>query len=105
MPSDPPIYAPMLAATSQTVPHGDEWRFEVKWDGFRAIARVAGDDVRLWSRNGKSLERAGIAQAIARALTSSDCVLDGELVAFDEHGAPSFSLFQQGKGAIAYVIF
>ena len=56
MPSDPPTYAPMLAGTSQNVPPGDAWRFEIKWDGFRAIARVRGDDVRLWSRNGKSLD-------------------------------------------------
>jgi bifunctional non-homologous end joining protein LigD len=104
-PSDAPTYAPMLAATAETVPHGGEWRFEIKWDGFRAIARVDGDEVRLWSRNGKSLERGGIAQALPPALTSTDCVLDGELVAFDEHGVPSFALFQQGKGAIAYVVF
>jgi bifunctional non-homologous end joining protein LigD len=105
MPSDPPTYAPMLAATSQTVPRGDDWRFEIKWDGFRAVARVDGDDVRLWSRNGKTLARPEIAHALPLALTSADCVLDGELVAFDEHGVPSFSLFQQGKGATAYVIF
>jgi bifunctional non-homologous end joining protein LigD len=107
MPSEPHTYAPMLAATTQTVPPGDEWRFEIKWDGFRAIARVDGDDARLWSRNGKSLERAqgDIAQALPRALTTTDCVLDGELCAFDENGIPSFALFQQGKGAIAYVIF
>ena len=105
MPSDQPTYAPMLAATSQDVPRGDDWRFEIKWDGFRAIARVDGDDVRLWSRNGKRLERGGIAEALPAALTTGDCVLDGELVAFDEQGVPSFSLFQQGKGAFAYVIF
>ncbi|MDX6620914.1 MAG: bifunctional non-ous end joining protein LigD [Gaiellales bacterium] len=107
MPSATPTYVPMLAATSPTVPAGDEWRFEVKWDGFRAIARVEDDDVRLWSRNGKSLERTSgdIARALPLALTSTDCVLDGELCAFDENGVPSFALFQQGKGALAYVIF
>ena len=53
MPSDQPTYAPMLAGTSQGVPAGDGWAFEIKWDGFRAIARVRGDDVQLLSRNGK----------------------------------------------------
>ncbi len=107
MPSDQPTYAPMLAGTAQSVPPGDGWRFEVKWDGFRAIARVEDGDVRLWSRNGKRLEGTHdeIARALPAALTSSDCVLDGELCAFDENGVPSFALFQQGKGAIAYVVF
>jgi bifunctional non-homologous end joining protein LigD len=97
----------MLAATSQDVPAGDAWRFEVKWDGFRAIARVKGGEVRLWSRNGKALEgRSGpVAEALPAALTRSDCVLDGELCAFDESGVPRFELFQRGQGAIAYVVF
>src|SRR4029077_12353925 len=107
MPSDPLTYAPMLAGTSQDVPRGGAWRFEIKWDGFRAIARVQGDDVRLWSRNGKALEakHRSVAEALPDALTRSDCVLDGELCAFDENGVPRFDLFQRGEGAIAYVVF
>jgi bifunctional non-homologous end joining protein LigD len=107
MPSDTPTYAPMLAGTSQDVPVGEAWRFEVKWDGFRAIARVQGDDVRLWSRNGKALEgkHRSIAEALPDALTRSDCVLDGELCAFDEDGVPRFELFQRSEGNIAYVVF
>ena len=107
MPSDPPTYAPMLAATAEAVPPGDAWRFEIKWDGFRAIARVAGNDVQLLSRNGKRLEggQAAVADALPRALTNTDCVLDGELCAFDESGVPSFTLFQRGEGAVAYVVF
>jgi bifunctional non-homologous end joining protein LigD len=71
MPSDQPTYAPMLAATSKTAPPGDGWVFEVKWDGFRAIARVQGDGVRLWSRNGKALDGKGrvVAEALPAALT------------------------------------
>jgi bifunctional non-homologous end joining protein LigD len=107
MPSDTPTYAPMLAGTSQDVPVGEAWRFEVKWDGFRAIARVQGDDVRLWSRNGKALEgkHRSVAEALPDALTHADCVLDGELCAFDEDGVPRFDLFQRGEGNIAYVVF
>jgi bifunctional non-homologous end joining protein LigD len=107
MPGDSPTYAPMLAGTSQNVPQGDAWRYEIKWDGFRAIARVHGADVRLWSRNGKSLDarQGGVAGALPEALTRPDCVLDGELCAFDESGAPSFELFQRGEGKVAYVVF
>ena len=76
MANDSPTYAPMLAGTSQDVPAGDAWRFEIKWDGFRAIARVNGNDVRLWSRNGKALEgaepvrRRGPARTRSRAPTA-----------------------------------
>ena len=107
MPDDPPAYAPMLATTPPGIPAGDGWAFEVKWDGFRAIARVDGDDVQLLSRNGKRLDgkARAVAEALPAALTSSDCVLDGELCAFDDAGIPRFGLFQRGEGSIAYVVF
>ena len=71
MPIDQPTYAPMLAGTSQGVPAGDGWAFEIKWDGFRAIARVHGDDVQLLSRNGKRLDGStrDVAAALPAALT------------------------------------
>jgi bifunctional non-homologous end joining protein LigD len=107
MPTVSPTYAPMLAGTSPGVPAGDGWAFEIKWDGFRAIARVDGDDVQLWSRNGKRLEatHSAVAAALPQALTRSDCVLDGELCAFDDNGVPRFELFQRGEGRLAYVVF
>jgi bifunctional non-homologous end joining protein LigD len=79
MASDPPTYAPMLSGTAAAVPAGDGWAFEIKWDGFRAIARARGDDVKLWSRNGKRLDTThrAIAAALPRALTRPDCVVDG----------------------------
>ena len=97
----------MLAGTSKGVPAGDGWAFEVKWDGFRAVARVRGDDVALLSRNGKRLDgtHPDVAAALPPALTHSHCVLDGELCAFDEDGVPRFELFQRGEGAIAYMVF
>ena len=107
MADDPPTYAPMLAGTAPGVPPGDGWAFEVKWDGFRAIARVDGDDVQLLSRNGKRLDgkHGDVAAALPAALTQRACVLDGELCAFDESGIPRFELFQRGEGAIAYMVF
>ena len=107
MPTTQPTYAPMLAATSQGVPAGDGWVFEIKWDGYRAIARVQGDEVQLWSRNGKRLDTRypGVAAALPHALASADCVLDGELCSFDAAGTSRFEHFQRGEGSIAYVVF
>ncbi len=59
------------------------------------------------SRNGKRLDgtHPDVAAALPPALTQADCVLDGELCAFDEDGVPRFELFQRGEGAIAYMVF
>ena len=108
MPSDSPTYAPMLAGTSQDVPAGDAWRFEIKWDGFRAIARVAGRRRAAVVAQRQERSRpstAAVAAALPAALTHADCVLDGELCAFDENGVPSFEHFQRGEGDVAYVVF
>ncbi len=102
-------YQPMLAALADAVPSGSDWLFEVKWDGYRAIAYVVGGEARLVSRNGNDLtERfASIAKALPRALKTPDCVLDGEVCALDEEGRPSFSAMQQGKAGtpIVYEVF
>ena len=92
-------YAPMLATLAEDVPEGDGWLFEVKWDGYRALAYVRGGEARLVSRNGNDLTQRfeGVAKAIARATRSPDCVLDGEVCALDEQGRASFSAMQQGK--------
>ena len=108
MPSDQPTYAPMLAGTSQGVPAGDGWRFEIKWDGFRAIARVQRRRraAAVAQRQARSTGRTPTSpRRCPRALTRTDCVLDGELCAFDEDGVPRFELFQRGEGSIAYVVF
>ncbi len=92
---------PMLARPSKTLPKGDEWRFEVKWDGIRIVARVAGGGARLWSRGGNDVtaRHMEIATALAEAVGDREAVIDGELCALDPSGRPSFSLLQQGGGA------
>ena len=92
-------YEPMLATLETDVPTGPGWLFEVKWDGYRAIAYVRAGEARLRSRNDNDLtERfAAVAREVARAVKSPDCVLDGEVCALDEDGRPSFSAMQQGK--------
>ena len=90
----------MLARPSSELPLGDEWAYEVKWDGIRIVARVAGGEARLWSRRGidRSVKDAEIGTALATALGGRDAVVDGELCALDDNGRASFSLMQQGQG-------
>src|SRR6476620_1636443 len=100
-------YAPMLATLEQKVPKGSDWLFEVKWDGYRALAYVSQSDVKLVSRKGNDLtERfATVAKEITKAVKTPDCVLDGEVCALDEQGRSSFSAMQQGKPGTPLVYF
>jgi bifunctional non-homologous end joining protein LigD len=102
-------YRPMLATLTEELPHGDEWLFEVKWDGYRALGYVREGEAKLVSRNGNDLTGRfpDVAKALARAVRSPECVVDGEVCALDEHGRPSFSAMQQGKPgtAIVYEVF
>jgi bifunctional non-homologous end joining protein LigD len=85
---------PMLARSGE-LPEGDEWAFEVKWDGVRAIAFVQGGRLRLASRKARDITaRYPELRDLARALGSSEAVLDGEVVAFDADGRPSFQRLQ-----------
>ncbi len=100
-------YKPMLATLAREVPKGSGWLFEVKWDGYRAIGRVAGGNATLTSRNDNDLSERfpSVAKALEKAVKTSDCVLDGEVCALDEHGRATFSAMQQGKPGTTYVYF
>jgi bifunctional non-homologous end joining protein LigD len=100
-------YAPMLATLSEEVPRGPGWLFEVKWDGYRAIATVKGGEAALTSRRGNDLTGRfpTVARALGRATRSPDCVLDGEVCALDEEGRSSFSVMQQGSGPVVFYVF
>ena len=100
-------YWPMLATPAEAVPAGDGWLHEVKWDGFRAIVRIAGGVAELTSRNGKSLTARfePVARAVVQAAKTPDCVLDGEVCALDETGRASFSAMQQGSGSLVLYVF
>jgi len=102
-------YEAMLATLETHVPAGAGWLYEVKWDGYRALAYVRGGEARLLSRNGNDLTGRfpGVAQAVPRAAKSPDCVLDGEVCALDEEGRPSFSAMQQARPGtpIVYEVF
>ena len=98
-------YAPMLATLEKSVPKGDDWLYEVKWDGYRALAYVTGGDVALFSRNENDLTArfADVAKSIGKALRTPNAVLDGEVCALDENGRATFSAMQQGKAGTRYV--
>jgi bifunctional non-homologous end joining protein LigD len=89
------IWRPMLATAATALPTGAEWTYEVKWDGYRIIAVKDGARVSLISRNTKDLTRdyPTVVAAIAR-LKPAHVVLDGELVAVDLQGKPSFQALQ-----------
>jgi bifunctional non-homologous end joining protein LigD len=102
-------YKPMLATLADELPTGDDWVYEVKWDGYRALGYVRGGEPRLVSRNGNDLTQRfpDVAKALSKAARSPECVVDGEVCALDEKGRPSFSAMQQGKPGtpIVYEVF
>ena len=97
---------PMLARLSKLPPDDERWGYEIKWDGVRAVAYVEeGGATRLESRNLNDLTaRYAEAAAIGSALGGRSAVLDGEVVAFDERGRPSFQRLQ-GRGAGTPIVF
>ena len=86
---------PMLARLGP-LPPGDNWAYEIKWDGVRAIGYAEGGRLRLESRNGNAITaRYPELRELGRALGTHQAVLDGEVVAFDENGRPSFQRLQR----------
>jgi ATP-dependent DNA ligase len=90
LPLKPPVL-PQLARSAKTLPAGDGWSYEPKWDGFRAIAFVDGDDVYLQSRNGKPLTR----YFPELTFPAGRYILDGEIVLFDDQGRQDFDALGQ----------
>lgn len=102
-----------MLATPGDIPTDDEaWAYEMKWDGVRALVAVDGDRIEIVSRLGNDITRrypelAGIAPALA----PTTAVLDGEIVAFDDHGRPSFERLQSrmhsdgGPTPVAFLCF
>ncbi len=91
----PRSIAPMLAVLSAEPPEGPGWAYEFKWDGVRATVFVDGGRVRATSRNDKDMTTAfPELRALGETLGSRSAILDGELVAFDQDGRPSFGLLQ-----------
>jgi len=90
---------PMLATPVDEPFDGAEWLFEIKWDGYRAVAFIDDGKLRLVSRNQNELtERFPELKDLPKFVHAKTAILDGEVVALDEEGRASFSLMQQRTG-------
>ncbi|HEV2470013.1 MAG TPA: non-homologous end-joining DNA ligase [Candidatus Sulfotelmatobacter sp.] len=95
----PTSISPMLAESIEKPFDSQEWLFEIKWDGYRAVAFIQNESVRLVSRNQNELTaRYPELKDMAKALKAKNAIIDGEVVALDSEGKPSFSLMQQRTG-------
>ncbi|WP_089772085.1 ATP-dependent DNA ligase [Ruania alba] len=86
---------PMLAVAGTAADVGEDWPVEMKWDGQRCVVEINDGVVRLWARSGREItasypELAEVADAVA----ASHAILDGEVVALDAAGRPSFARLQ-----------
>jgi bifunctional non-homologous end joining protein LigD len=100
----PKFRKPQLATLADSVPSGNRWMHEIKFDGYRALIAAAGGEVRVWTRNGKDWtdKFAPLVQIVA-ALDLPSCLIDGEIVAYGPDGNPDFSSLQavlkRGQGS------
>lgn len=107
----PRMMAPQLATLLSAPPAGGDWLYELKFDGYRLLTRVDGNDVRCFTRSGQdwTSRLRGLAAAIAK-LKPGRAWLDGEIVVLDENGAPDFQKLQNAfseerTAAIRYFVF
>ncbi|WP_201788071.1 non-homologous end-joining DNA ligase, partial [Devosia insulae] len=101
----PAFRPPQLATLERNIPKGD-WLFEMKLDGYRMQAAIAGSEVRLFTRNGHDWTRqfGYVAPALSR-LTKGTALIDGELVAIDANGRTDFALLKNSLDGIKPVVF
>jgi bifunctional non-homologous end joining protein LigD len=109
-PAKPTFIAPMQARLVQKLPDGIGWMYEAKFDGYRAIVIKDGDHVEIRSRNNKDLTAAyPTVCATVRRVKAKRAVLDGEIVAVDASGVPSFQALQHRSARtdhqIVYYVF
>ena len=95
----PTTIHPMLATAIEKPFDGEDWLFEIKWDGYRAVAFIENGTVRLVSRNQNDLTpRYPELKGLPQSVMAKTAILDGEVVALDDQGRPSFGLMQQRTG-------
>lgn len=106
----PAFRPPQLATLQKRVPTGDGWLFEMKYDGYRAMAAIAGDQVRIYTRGGHDWSRKEfkfLVPALSE-LTKGTALIDGEICAIDDHGRSNFTLLKNsldGKTPLVFFAF
>lgn len=105
----PKTISPMLATLVDAPPSQPGWSFEVKWDGYRAIARCDSKDVQLLSRNNKSFDDKFYPIREALAGLKLRAILDGEITVLKPDGSSSFGALQnwrsEADGELIYYVF
>ncbi|HEY6007168.1 MAG TPA: non-homologous end-joining DNA ligase, partial [Geobacteraceae bacterium] len=105
----PHAVRPMLATSVRESFDHPDWLFEVKWDGYRAVAEVRDGEVALYSRNLLPLNQKFAPVVAALRECRFEALLDGEVVVVDEQGHPDFQLLQNyresGSGHLLYYVF
>lgn len=99
----PTAIQPMLASIAEKPFDDPNWLFEIKWDGYRVVSFIENGKVRMVSRNQNDLgPRYPELSELPKLINAQSAILDGEVVALDEQGRPSFSLMQQRTGIRAH---
>lgn len=99
---------PMLLLRTDSLPSGEQWLYELKLDGYRAVAFKRNGAVHLRSRNDNDFNARYPAVVEALAKLPDNTVIDGEVVAFDQEGRPSFNALQNfgsASGPVVYYVF
>jgi hypothetical protein len=95
---------PMECLPVGKIPEGDLWTYELKLDGYRAIAVKSGGKATVYSRRGTDLTQRFRYLADALANLPDGTVIDGEVVALDEQGKPNFNLLQNYRSAESHIM-
>ena len=91
---------PALAQLKARPPQGDQWSWELKWDGYRLAIHIEPTGVRILTRGGHDwTHRFPAIEQAARALGPATMIIDGEAVVLDDEGRPDFGLLQKSLGA------
>ena len=100
---------PMLLLRTDSLPNdGDRWEYQLKLDGYRAIAFKTGGTIHLRSRNDNdfSIRYSNVVKGLAKL--PDETVIDGEVIALDDDGRPSFNILQNygsSKAPVLYFVF
>jgi bifunctional non-homologous end joining protein LigD len=96
---------PMYALSVEQLPEGKDWVYEVKFDGYRCLARRDSTGVTLWSRRGNLFTDQFPTIAEACQKLPLDTLIDGEIVALDQNGRFSFNLLQHHRSKAQALLF